>query len=107
MITAGEPGGGDPLIRGRIEDAFGCKVREAMGIGDITLTAWAEDDDADGMHYMARGFVHVELIDPDSGVPLAWEDGAKGELVYTALYTGGDAVAAFPESRSRHSKHEA
>ena len=85
MITAGEPGGGDPLIRGRIEDAFGCKVREAMGIGDITLTAWAEDDDADGMHFMARGFVHVELIDPGSGLPLAWEDGAKGELVYTAL----------------------
>ena len=85
MITAGEPGGGDPLIRGRIEDAFGCKVREAMGIGDITLTAWAEDEDAGGMHFMARGFVHVELIDPGSGVPLAWEDGVKGELVYTAL----------------------
>lgn len=85
MITAGEPGGGDPLIRGRIEDAFGCKVREAMGIGDITLTAWAEDEDAGGMHFMARGFAHVELIDPGSGVPLAWEDGAKGELVYTAL----------------------
>ena len=85
MITAGEPGGGDPMIRGRIETAFCCKVREAMGIGDITLTAWAEDDDANGMHFMARGFVHVELIDPDSGVPLAWEDDAKGELVYTAL----------------------
>ena len=85
MITAGEPGGGDPLIRGRIEDAFGCKVREAMGIGDISLTVWAEDDDADGMHYMARGFVHTELIDPDSGASLAWEDGVKGELVYTAL----------------------
>ncbi len=85
MITAGEPGGGDPLIRGRIEDAFGCKVRESMGIGDISLSAWAEDDDGNGMHFMARGFVHVELIDPASGEPIAWEDGAEGELVYTAL----------------------
>lgn len=85
MITAGEPGGGDPLIRGRIEEAFGCRVRESMGIGDISLSVWAEDDDGGGMHFMARGFVHVELIDPDSGDPIPWEDGAEGELVYTAL----------------------
>jgi len=85
MITAGEPGGGDPLIRGRIEEAFGCKVRESMGIGDISLSAWAEDDDGNGMHFMARGFVHVELIDPATGSPKPWEDGGEGELVYTAL----------------------
>ncbi|WP_405224395.1 phenylacetate--CoA ligase family protein [Lentisalinibacter sediminis] len=85
MITAGEPGGGDPLVRGRIEEAFGCKVRESMGIGDISLSAWAEDDDGNGMHFMARGYVHVELIDPASGEPIPWEDGAEGELVYTAL----------------------
>ena len=85
MITAGEPGGGDPLVRGRIEDAFGCKVRESMGIGDISLSAWAEDDDGNGMHFMARGVVHVELIDPATGEPIPWEDGAEGELVYTAL----------------------
>lgn len=85
MITAGEPGGGDAVIRDRLEQAFGCRVREAMGIGDVSLTVWAEDDDGHGMHVMARGFVHVELIDPDSGQPLPWEDGARGELVYTAL----------------------
>ena len=85
MITAGEPGGGDALIRGRIEDAFGCKVRESMGIGDISLSVWAEDDDGDGMHFMARGFVHVELIDPTTGEPRDWTDGGEGELVYTAL----------------------
>ncbi|MDH3434691.1 MAG: phenylacetate--CoA ligase family protein, partial [Gammaproteobacteria bacterium] len=85
MITAGEPGGGDPLIRGRIEEAFGCRVRESMGIGDISLSVWAEDDDGDGMHFMARGFVHVELIDPVTAEPRDWTDGGEGELVYTAL----------------------
>ena len=85
MITAGEPGGGDPLIRGRIEEAFGCKVRESMGIGDISLCVWAEDDDGNGMHFMARGSSHVELIDPEGGLPIPWEEGAHGELVYTAL----------------------
>jgi phenylacetate-CoA ligase len=85
MITAGEPGGGDPMVRGRIEDAFGCRVRESMGIGDISLSAWAEDEDGGGMHFMARDYVHVELIDPESAEPMEWAHGAEGELVYTAL----------------------
>lgn len=85
IVVAGEPGGGDTLIRDRIESAFDCKVRESMGIGDISLSAWAEDNDANGMHFMARGFVHVELIDPKSSDAIPWEDGATGELVYTAL----------------------
>ena len=56
-----------------------------MGIGDISLSAWAEDEDGGGMHFMARDFVHVELIDPASGEPIEWTHGAEGELVYTAL----------------------
>lgn len=85
MITAGEPGGGDPMLRARLESAFGCRVREAMGIGDVSLTVWGEDMEGGGMHFMARDFVHVELIEPDTGRPLPWEDGIQGELVYTAL----------------------
>ncbi|MDB4299754.1 phenylacetate--CoA ligase family protein, partial [bacterium] len=85
MITAGEPGGGDPLVRKAISDAFGCTVRESMGIGDISLSVWAEDAAENGMNFMARGFAHVELIDPVSGAPIPWEHGAQGELVYTAL----------------------
>lgn len=85
MITAAEPGGGDPMIRERIETAFGCMLRESMGIGDISLSVWAEDEDGNGMNLSAKGFVHVELIDPASGRPIPWEDGAQGELVYTAL----------------------
>ena len=85
MITAGEPGGGDPMIRSRIEGAFGCRVRESMGIGDMSLSVWAEDEDGNGMNFAARGYVHTELIDPHTGRTLPWEEGAQGELVYTAL----------------------
>ena len=85
IITAGEPGGGDPVLRARLEDAFHCTVREVMGTADVTVTAWAEDEDGLGMHFMARDYVHVELIDPRSGEVLPWEDGVQGELVYTAL----------------------
>lgn len=85
MITAGEPGGGDPMIRDKIETAFGCKVRESMGIGDISLSVWAEDDDGKGMNFIARGFAHVELVNPQTGQVLPWEHEAEGELIYTSL----------------------
>lgn len=85
MAVAGEPGGGDPVIRGRIETAFGCTANEAMGIGDVSITLWGECEDQGGMHFSGRGFVHVELIEPGSGAALSFEDGAEGELVYTAL----------------------
>ena len=37
------------------------------------------------MHFSGRGFVHFELIDPQSGEPVPLADGAMGELVYTHL----------------------
>jgi phenylacetate-CoA ligase len=37
------------------------------------------------MHLGARGFVHAELIDPESEAPVPMEDGAAGELVLTHL----------------------
>jgi len=85
IAVAGEPGGGDPVIRRRIEDAFRCKVNEAMGIGDVSISLWGECEEQGGMHFGGRDFVHVELIDPASGAPLPLEDGATGEAVYSAL----------------------
>lgn len=85
ISTAGEPGGGDPAIRERVQSAFGCTLREAMGIGDISTSIWGECEHEGGMHFSARGNTFVELVDPDSGEVMPWEDGAQGELVYTSL----------------------
>jgi len=85
FAVAGEPGGGDPVIRARIESAFRCQVNEVMGIGDISISLWGECEEQGGMHFGGRDFVHVELIDPASGAALPLEDGATGEAVYTAL----------------------
>ena len=38
-----------------------------MGIGDIGVSLWGECEQQDGMHLGARGFVHPELIDPETG----------------------------------------
>ena len=85
VLVAGEPGGGEPAFRARLEDGWGARVTEAMGIGDIGISLWGECEEQDGMHLGARGFVHPELIDPETGAELPLEDGASGELVLTHL----------------------
>ena len=85
VLVAGEPGGGEPAFRAKLEEGWGARVTEAMGIGDIGVSLWGECEEQDGMHLGARGFVHAELIDPESGDARAMEDGAAGELVLTHL----------------------
>jgi len=85
VLVAGEPGGGEPAFRATLEAGWGAKVTEAMGIGDIGPSLWGECEEQTGMHLGARGFVHAELVDPDTGAPRPLEDGASGELVLTHL----------------------
>ena len=85
VLVAGEPGGGEPSFRAKLEEGWGARVTEAMGIGDIGVSLWGECEAQDGMHLGARGFVHAELIDPETGDALAMDDGARGELVLTHL----------------------
>ncbi len=85
ILVAGEPGGGEPSLRAKLQEAWGAKVNEAMGIGDISVSLWGECTAQDGMHLSGRGLVHVELINPETGIPVPMEDGAEGELVYTHL----------------------
>ena len=85
LLVAGEPGGGEPAFRASLEEGWGARVTEAMGIGDIGASLWGECEQQDGMHLGARGFVHPELIDPNSCEAVTMEDGATGELVLTHL----------------------
>ena len=85
VLVAGEPGGGEPAFRARLEEGWGARVTEAMGIGDIGPSLWGECEEQDGMHLGARGFVHAELIDPETGETVELQDGAAGELVLTHL----------------------
>jgi phenylacetate-CoA ligase len=85
VLVAGEPGGGEPAFRARLERGWGARVTEAMGVGDIGVSLWGECEEQDGMHLGARDFVHFELIEPETGAPLEAEDGAAGELVLTHL----------------------
>lgn len=85
VLVAGEPGGGEAAFRATLEDGWGAKVTEAMGIGDIGPSLWGECEQQEGMHLGARGFVHAELIDPATSASVELGDGATGELVLTHL----------------------
>jgi phenylacetate-CoA ligase len=85
VLVAGEPGGGEPSFRARLEEGWGAQVTEVMGIGDIGASLWGECEHKNGMHLGARGFVYPELIDPGTGAPIDMADGASGELVLTHL----------------------
>jgi phenylacetate-CoA ligase len=85
VLVAGEPGGGEPAFRSKLEEGWGARVTEAMGIGDVGVSLWGECEEQDGMHLGARGFVHAELIEPATGAALELDDGAAGELVLTHL----------------------
>jgi phenylacetate-CoA ligase len=85
LMVAGEPGGGEPAMRAKLEAAWGASVTEAMGIGDISVSLWGECEEKQGMHFGGRGFVHIELIDPETGAAKPIVDGAEGELVLTHL----------------------
>lgn len=85
VLVAGEPGGGEPAFRARLEEGWGARVTEAMGVGEIGVSLWGECEEQDGMHLGARGFVHAELIEPQSGATVEIGNGATGELVLTHL----------------------
>ena len=85
IIVGGEPGGGIPAIRNRIEELWGGKCTEMLGGTDLGVTYWAECDDQSGMHMVNMDHIITELLDPDSGKIIPFEKGAQGEMVYTAI----------------------
>ncbi len=85
VSVGGEPGGGIPSVREKIESLWRADCRELCGGTDLGCAYWAECETKTGMHEMAQEFIYVELIDPDRGGVLPWKEGTVGELVYTAL----------------------
>lgn len=85
VSVGGEPGGGIPSVRQKIESLWEADCRELCGGTDLGVAYWAECERKAGMHETAQEFIYVELIDPDTGAVRPWREGTTGELVYTAL----------------------
>lgn len=95
LVVGGEPGGGIPALRQRIEQAWGATLTELMGGTDLGVIYWAECDHQSGMHMTAPDLIVAELIDPDSGQVRPFDEGATGELVYTAIHRQASPVFRF------------
>jgi phenylacetate-CoA ligase len=81
-----EPGMSEPGVRARMEEAWGIRAMDAnFGMADILSIMGSECEQRQGLHFHAQGAVAVELIEPETGAPLALTEGAEGELVYTHL----------------------
>lgn len=100
LVAGGEPGGGEATVRAQIEEAFNTKVHEVLGLGEMSISMFGEGPEQDGMNFLARDYIHMELIDPESGEPIPFENGVEGELVYTHLQQEAAPLLRF-RSRDR------
>ena len=101
VLGGGEPGMQQGEVRARIAAGLGLqRVRDSMGLGDVMPSMWSECEAEDGMHFNAQRYVAVELVQPDSGERVEWQEGATGEAVYTTF-----AREAMPVVRYRSRDH--
>jgi phenylacetate-CoA ligase len=85
ILCGAEPGGGVPAVRQRLEEAWGAVVTEGLGNADLLPVYAGECEERHGNHFLAGEFMLPELIDPETGETLRWEDDAQGELVVTHI----------------------
>jgi phenylacetate-CoA ligase len=81
---SGEAGMQVAGYREKIEDTWGLKAVDLYGTGELAMHC-GECEQRNGVHYGGTGFVLTELIDPETTNPIAFEDGAVGEFVYTSI----------------------
>lgn len=85
VICGAEPGAGIPEVRKKIEEGFGAKLHDGMGlIGGLTLFS-CDEEEYQGMHHLTDDMFIFELVDPETKELIPFEDGAQGEFVMTPL----------------------
>jgi phenylacetate-CoA ligase len=85
ILLGAEPGGAIPAVRQRLADTYRAFVTEGLGNADLLPVYAGTCDELAGNHLLALDHLYFELVDPDTGGDLEWEDGAEGELVATHL----------------------
>ena len=85
IVTAGEPGAGMAAVRAQIEEAWGATAVDTFGMSDVWSTMAGECGEGEGLHLSTEGHALLEVIVPASGEVLPFEDGVRGELVWTHL----------------------
>ncbi|MCH8828219.1 MAG: AMP-binding protein [Planctomycetes bacterium] len=82
LIVAGEPGGGIPATRKRIEASWGARVFDHWGMTELGSLAVECVENPGGLHILESECI-AEILDPKTGQPTP--AGTQGELVVTNL----------------------
>jgi phenylacetate-CoA ligase len=85
LVIAGGPNAMDLETRRRLGGLWGATLQEAYGLAEIWESFAGECGEEEGFHFLGHGAALAELVEPESGRPLAFESGAQGELVLTHL----------------------
>ena len=91
-IHAGEPGANLPATKQRIEEGWGARCHDHAGASEIGAHCFEGADRRNGLYVIETEFI-AEILDPDSGQPVA--PGQKGELVLTNLGRWGFPVIRY------------
>jgi len=83
-LFGGEAGLDNLEFRRRLETTWGMQVRNAnYGMSDVFSNFAGQTEVDNDLHFMALDVLHPELVAPESGDVLPWQDGQRGELVLT------------------------
>jgi len=86
VMVGAEPGGGVPEIRAQIEESWGARCTEAVGIADLITIHSAECEAQDGCHFMVPDYLIMEIVDPETGAVIPPDrPEIEGELVFTHI----------------------
>ena len=104
FYCAGEPGAGIPSLRRKLQEGFGAKVFDHTGGGHAFHGISCEAEPYPGMHFVSPDHCVLEIVDPESKMPLEMDNGAIGEMVFTFIgweggpfmrYALGDLIQVF------------
>jgi len=83
-LFSGEGGLGSTGVRATIEQTWGLQSRDIYGLSETGFIG-SECQYQNGIHVLCQESALTELIVPETGDVLPWQDGVEGELVFTTL----------------------
>lgn len=85
MYCGGEPGAGIPSVKQKIENLWGCDLRDLWGSPEMIAGDKMECRYKNGMHIVNRDYCYNEICDPETRLPIDLKDGVEGAFIYTSI----------------------
>jgi phenylacetate-CoA ligase len=91
LATTGEKGIDEPAVKGKLEDALGCRMYDFWSPSQTNICTSCNSDEFYGLHNFTDDYDSGfdDLVDPETKEPVEVKEGAVGEIVITALRKRG------------------